>query len=86
MEPGDSLMERLLSFSKGHAVLDRDEQKAAHRLAEGVVFFLQHRFKQVVEASETRALLYWYANDGTPMLPAGQVHSKPLKHPLKHPP
>eukprot|EP00974_Lingulodinium_polyedra_P054949 5285363-Lingulodinium_polyedra.AAC.1 len=67
-DDGVALLAKITRFAQGHIVLNRAQQTEAHTLGEAFSFFLQHRMKDMVHASGSRALLYWYSNDGTPML------------------
>ena len=53
---GEYLLRKLTDFARGHRVLDRDAQKQAHRLAEGLSQYLAARCNGMVESSGERAL------------------------------
>eukprot|EP00974_Lingulodinium_polyedra_P040410 3880786-Lingulodinium_polyedra.AAC.1 len=64
-----ALLEKLHLYSQAHRVLvEKEDQAMARRLCETVHYFLEDQAKRVVQQSEGNALLYWYSNDGTPLL------------------
>eukprot|EP00974_Lingulodinium_polyedra_P044769 4294533-Lingulodinium_polyedra.AAC.1 len=73
MDP-TTLVEKITDFARGHRVLSREEQDEAHRLAEGLSQFLEGQCTAMVKDSGDRPLLFWYSNDGTPVLCRKSTH------------
>ena len=80
------MLDRLLAHSSAHKVLLRGEQDEAHRLVETVRANTVTKAKQLIQGNAGQPVLYWYCNDGTPVLTREvsvthglDLHSQPVR-------
>ena len=65
---------KLHFHSQAHRVLvERDVQEEAHRLCEAVTYYMADRANQVIQKADGNPIIYWYSNDGTPVLARGDI-------------